>query len=75
MNHRSVFRRYVVEALASRAGIPMAEAAAMVEASQLGALAVGKQNFLSYKGPDYWAEKILEQFGAGDGRKIMRSVE
>jgi hypothetical protein len=75
LDHRSVFRRYVAEALARRTGIPLAEAAAMVEESQLGSLAVGKLNFLSYKGPDYWAEKILEQIGAGDGRKILRSAE
>ncbi len=66
---------YVVEALARRAGITPAEAAVLVEESRLGALTVGKLNFLSYKGPDYWAEKILEQFGAVDGRKILHGAE
>ncbi len=75
MDHRSMFRRYVAEALARRAGVPLAQATAMVEESQLGALAVGKLSFLSYKGPDYWAEMILAQFVAGDGRKISRGVE
>ncbi|MDT8903088.1 hypothetical protein [Anaeroselena agilis] len=75
MDHRSVFRRYVAEALARRAGIPLARAAAIVEESQLGALAVGKLNFLSYKGPDYWAELILEQIGSEGGRNFLRNVE
>lgn len=71
MNHRGVFRRYVAEALSRRAGVPLARAAAMVEESGLGALAVGNLNFLSYKGPDYWAEKVLEQL-AGDGKPACR---
>lgn len=53
----------MAEALARRAGIPLAQAAALVEESPLGALAVGNPNFLSYKGPDYWAERVLEDLG------------
>lgn len=63
MNQRGVFRRYVAEALARRAGIPMEQAAVLVERSSLGALAVGNLNFLSFKGPDYWAEKVFEESG------------
>ncbi len=69
MDNRGVFRRYVAEALARRAGITLTRAAAMVEESQLGMLAVGKLEFLSFKGADYWAEKILEQTCGGDSRK------
>jgi len=72
LDHRSVFRGYVAEALARRAGIPLAKAVVMVEESQLGALAVGKLNFLSYKGPDFWAERILEQ--RDDGGKITPAL-
>jgi len=61
VQQRGVIRRYVAEALARRAGVPLSRAAAMVEESSIGALAVGNLDFLSYKGPDYWAEKILEQ--------------
>lgn len=61
MNERGVFRRYVAEAVARRAGVSLAQAAVMVEESKLGALAVGNHNFLSFKGSDYWAEKVLEQ--------------
>lgn len=60
MDHRDMFKKYVAAALASRAGIPPAKAAAMVEESGLGTLMVGNLNFLSYKGPEYWAEQILE---------------
>lgn len=63
MNQRGVFRRYVAEALARRAGIPLAQAAAIVEESPLGMLAVGNLDFLSFRGPEYWAEKVLEQLG------------
>ncbi len=75
MDNRSVFRRYVAEALARRAGIPLAEAAAMVAESQLGMLAVGKLEFLSFKGADYWAEKILEQINGGESRKKLLGAE
>jgi hypothetical protein len=61
VKQRGVIKRYVAEALVRRAGVPLARAAAMVEESSLGALMVGNLDFLSYKGPDYWAEKILEQ--------------
>lgn len=75
MDNRGVFKRYVAEALARRAGISPAKAAAMVEDSQLGVLAVGKLEFLSFKGADYWAEKIIEQTSGGDSRKKMLSAE
>lgn len=55
-----MFKRYVAAALARRAGLAAADAEAMVEESELGTLAVGNLNFLSFKGPEYWAEKIWE---------------
>ena len=71
LNHRGTFMKYVAEALASRAGIPQAKAAALVEESGLGALAVGNLSFLSYKGPEYWAEKILESRQGRDGASAL----
>lgn len=57
---RTVFQQTVAAAVAQKAGIPLAKAIVLVERSKVGALKVADIKYLFYKGPDYWAEKVVE---------------
>lgn len=57
---RTVFQRSVATAVAKKAGISLTTALALVEQTQVGALKAGDLRYLVYKGPEYWAEKIIE---------------
>lgn len=58
---RVAFQNTVAAAVAKKRGISHAAAAALVAGSRVGVLKVADLKYLIYKGPDYWAEKIIEQ--------------
>lgn len=57
---RAVFQNTVAAVVAKKIGISQAAAVKLVAQSSVGALKVADLQYLSYKGPDYWAEKVME---------------
>lgn len=56
---RAVFENTVAASVARITGISPAAAAELVTKSREGALKVADLRYLIYKGPDYWAERIV----------------
>jgi hypothetical protein len=57
---RNEFQRAVAAVVARKAGVPLTTAMVVVEKSKVGALQAADLRYLAYKGPDYWAERIIE---------------